>query len=523
MATCFTIFMITLFISTLLYKTLHNHLTRKTKQQLQLPPGPPKIPFIGNLLWLHKSFPQMKAIIPTLRAKYGPIFTLHVGSKPFIFIASNSMAHQALIIKGATFADRPPAIPTDKFLTSDQHNINWAFYGPTWLLLRRNLTSNILQPAKIRSFACARKWVMDILINRLRSHNNTFYNCQISPKSLTTHVHIEVTEHIQHALFCLLAFMCFGDKFTERQIQDIKDVQRRLQLSLDNFKILNLFPSLGKVLFRKRWEKLRQLRKDQENVMVPFIRVRKAIKEEKQNYNEPFVPYVDTLFDLQLPEEKRKLEETEIVTLCSEFFTAGTDTTSTALQWILGCLVKYPQIQEKLFMEIKEVIIGDHREVEEVKEDDLPKMPYVKAVVLEGLRRHPPSHFLVPHAVTENVEVDGFSVPKNSIVSFMVAEIGRDPNTWENPMEFKPERFLNGEANNFDITGSREIKMIPFGVGRRMCPGYGLALLHLEYLLANMIWNFKFDGLKGNEVDLTEKHEFTTVMKNSLKVRITPR
>ena len=153
-------------------------------------------------------------------------------------------------------------------------------------------------------------------------------------------------------------------------------------------------------------------------------------------------------------------------------------------------------------------------------------MPYLKAVVLEGLRRHPPSHFLVPHAVTKDVELDGFLVPKNSIVSFMVAEIGRDPKIWENPMEFKPERFLNGEDREaFDITGSREIKMMPFGVGRRMCPGYGLALLHLEYFVANMVWHFKWvaAGSKGNDVDLTEKHEFTTVMKNSLKVRITPR
>ncbi|XVF41625.1 hypothetical protein PTKIN_Ptkin01aG0294500 [Pterospermum kingtungense] len=510
MATCFTIFMIIFFIATLL-KTLHYHLTRKIK--LQLPPGPLKIPFIGNLLWLRKSFPQMKAIVPTLRAKYGPIYTLHIGSKPFIFIASNSLAHQALIVKGAIFADRPPAIPTDKFLTSDQHNINWAFYGPTWLLLRRNLTSNILQPARIRSFACARKWVLDVLINRLKSQS-------------LSNDHIEVIEHIQHALFCLLAFMCFGDRFEERQIQDIKDVQRRLQLSLDNFKMLNLFPNLGKVFFYKRWEKLRQLRKDQENVMVPFIRARKAIKEgkNKEYYNEPFVPYVNTLFDLQLPEEKRKLEEAEIVTLCSEFVTAGTDTTSTALQWVLGCLIKYPQIQEKLFVEIKGVIGGREPEV---KEDDLPKMPYLKAVVLEGLRRHPPSHYLVPHAVTEDVELAGFLVPKNSIVSFMVAEIGRDPKIWENPMAFKPERFLNGEDGEaFDITGSREIKMMPFGAGRRMCPGYGLALLHLEYFVANLIWNFKWvaAGLKRNDhVDLTEKHEFTTVMKNSLKVRITPR
>ena len=163
--------------------------------------------------------------------------------------------------------------------------------------------------------------------------------------------------------------------------------------------------------------------------MVPFIRARKAMKEEKykedqNSYNDPFLPYVDTLLNLQLPKEKRKLEETEIITLCSEFFTAGTDTTSTALQWILGYLVKYPHIQEKLFIEIKGVI-GD---IElELKEDDLQKMPYLKAVVLECLRRHPPSHFLVPHFVIKDFELDGFLVPKNCITEFLAltAPIGK--------------------------------------------------------------------------------------------------
>ena len=341
-------------------------------------------------------------------------------------------------------------------------------------------------------------------------------------------------EHVQHAIFSLFAFMCFGDKLEGKHIQDIRDAQCRLISSFDDLKVLNMFPSLGKIFFYKRWEKLRQIRRDQETVMVPFIKARKYKREYHDNSYEPFLPYVDTLLDLELPEEKRKLEDTEILTLCSEFFTAGTDTTSTALQWILANLVKYPQIQEKLFMEIKGVA-GDGNL--EVKEDDLPKIPYLKAVVLETLRRNPPTHYLIPHAVTKDVELDGHLVPKDSIVSFLVADIGRDPKVWENPMEFKPERFLKRDEDGdheaaFDITVSREVKMMPFGVGRRMCPAYNLALLHLEYFVANMVWNFKWAAAaacskSGNDlddqVDLTEKHEFTTVMKNPLKVHITPR
>ncbi|GMY39699.1 cytochrome P450 89A2-like isoform X2, partial [Fagus crenata] len=244
------------------------------------------------------------------------------------------------------------------------------------------------------------------------------------------------------------------------------------------------------------------------------------------------VSYVDTLLDLELPEEKRKLQGDEMISLCSEFLNAGTDTTSTALQWIMANLVKYPHIQERLFVEMKGVM-GDGGKVKEVKEEDLNKMPYLKAVVLEGLRRHPPGHFLLPHAVTEDVVLDGYLVPKNATLNIMVAEMGWDPKVWEDPMAFKPERFLigggdgdgDGKGELFDITGSKEIKMMPFGVGRRICPGYGLAILHLEYFVANLVWNFEWRAVDGdgNGVDLSEKQEFTMVMKYPLKAHLSPR
>lgn len=236
--------------------------------------------------------------------------------------------------------------------------------------------------------------------------------------------------------------------------------------------------------------------------------------------------YVDSLLALEIPEgdTKRKLNEEQIVSFCSEFLNAGTDTTSTALQWIMANLVKYPNIQSKLFEEIKRVI-GE--EVEQVCEDELSKMPYLKAIVLEGLRRHPPGHFVLPHSVTHDTELGGYIVPKDSIINFMVADMNMDPEIWENPTEFKPERFLelseDENCEEFDLTGSREIKMMSFGAGRRICPGLGLAMLHLEYFVANLVWNFEWKEVEGYEVDLSEIQEFTVVMKNPLHAHISPR
>ena len=281
-------------------------------------------------------------------------------------------------------------------------------------------------------------------------------------------------------------------------------------------------------------------------MLFPLIRARKHAKEHRLSNNNNLVPddhddgfdvvsYVDTLLDLELPEEKRKLDEGELVTLCSEFMNAGTDTTSTALQWIMANVVKYPHVQQRLVEEIEQVMgergssDGDSESGREVKEEELQKMPYLKAVVLEGLRRHPPGHFVLPHAVTEDVVLNGHLVPKNGTVNFMVAQMGWDPEVWEDPMAFKPERFLdNGGSGGqveaaFDITGTKEIRMMPFGAGRRICPGYNLAMLHLEYFVANLVWSFDWKVPNGGNVDLSEKQEFTVVMKDPLQAHITPR
>lgn len=488
-----------------------------------LPPGPRTVPVVGNLLWLLKSFSELEPILRNLHARYGPIVSLQIGSRLAIFVSSNSLTHHALIQNGAIFADRPKAPPASRILSSNHHNISSAFYGPNWRLLRRNLTAEILHPSRVKGYSQARSWVLDILISRLQA-------CSESGEP------VPVLDHFQYAMFCLLVLMCFGDKLEEKQIQEILTTQRRLLLGFPRFNILNFWPTVGKVLFRRRWEELLKLRKHQEDTLLPYIRARQQPRQEIQSKQQRdchesrspsssknfVLSYVDTLLDLQLPEETRKLNEAEMVSLCSEFLNGGTDTTSTALQWIMANLVKHPHIQTRLLDEISEVM-GEEKG--EVKEYDLQKMKYLKAVILEGLRRHPPGHFVLPHSVTQETNLEGYVIPKNASINFMVSEMNWNPNIWESPMEFKPERFLNSIHGDeaFDITGSREIKMMPFGAGRRICPGHGLAMLHLEYFVANLVWRFEWKAVDGDAIDLSEKQEFTIVMKNPLQVRLSPR
>ncbi|KAK6232602.1 hypothetical protein SCA6_002675 [Theobroma cacao] len=155
-----------------------------------------------------------------------------------------------------------------------------------------------------------------------------------------------------------------------------------------------------------------------------------------------------------------------------------------------------------------EVLIPLIRSRRNIREENSSKVKQEK----DG-NASPSCTFSTTSRVTEDVVLNGCLVPKNGTLNFMVAEIGWDSTVWEDPMAFKPERFLSshekgGEA--FDITGSREIKMMPFGVGRRICPGLALAMLHLEYFVANLVWQFEWTAVHGDDVDLSERQEFTT-------------
>nr|XP_043625197.1 cytochrome P450 89A2-like [Erigeron canadensis] len=484
----------------------------KSHSKKKLPPGPSLLS--SNFILLTNSLSALEPILKKFKAKYGPLITLSIGSRPSIFVSEHELAHQILIQKGAVFSDRPRTFAV--------RNISSSSYGPTWRLLRRNLASEVLHPSRVKSYTWARKWVLHILINRLRKHEHEEAGG------------VKVIEHFTYGMFCLLVFMCFGEKFDETRINEIASAQRRFLLLIGSgrFNILGVFPRLGKILFRNRWKELLQMRNNQEQTLLPLIKARiESVKPESRE--ESIVAYVDTLVNLQLPEgegsneNNGKLTDKEMVSMCSEFLNAGTDTTSTALQWIMANLVKHPEIQSKLYEEIVGVVGPPPRGEEEsvINEEDLQKMPYLKAVILEGLRRHPPGHFVLPHRVMKEVEVQGYVFPQGATINFMVAEMGLDSKVWDDPMEFKPERFLANEGSNgvFDISGSKGIKMMPFGAGRRICPGSDLALLHLEYFVANLIWYFEWSAPDGSNVDLSEKVEFTIVMKNPLQAKISSR
>lgn len=362
----------------------------------------------------------------------------------------------------------------------------------------------VIQPSRLDSFSHCRKWALDGI-----------------KKSILTDIEsgnkeIPINDYLNFAKYVLLSYICFGENFDEETVKNIQKVQHSLIHNFIRFNVVNFVPILSKIVFRKLWREIFQIRQNQMSLMLPIIKARQ--EKIKSGAETEFEAYVDTLFEIELPHTGKKLNDEELVSLCSEFLLAGTDTSAASLSWVMANLVKYQNVQEKLFDEITQVVTPG----EDIEKEHLKRMPYLHAVVLETFRRHPPGHFILPRAVTEETVIDGYRIPKNAMVNVLVAELGRDPNVWEDPMEFRPERFLK-DGEKFDLKGFAEIKMIPFGAGRRVCPAISMAVLNVEYFVANMVRDFKWTVEDGCEVDLSEKEAFTIVMKNPLRACASPR
>ena len=189
---------------------------------------------------------------------------------------------------------------------------------------------------------------------------------------------------------------------------------------------------------------------------------------------------------------------------------AGTDTTYIAFEWALAELVKNPNVMEKLQNEINSIASGKSI----INEDDLREIPYLKAVIKEVLRLHPPVPLLLPRESVDNCQIGGYKIPSKSRVIINCWAIARDAEVWDMPNEFIPERFM---TNPIDFKG-QNFEYIPFGSGRRICPGIGFATTTIELLLANLIFRFEWKLPEDidSEVNMAEAPGLSTKMMKGL-------
>ncbi|KAL6659845.1 hypothetical protein ACP70R_002674 [Stipagrostis hirtigluma subsp. patula] len=379
-----------------------------------------------------------------------------------IQVRDRAVAHRALVQQSAAFLDRPTPVVPSSILSQNRHfNILAARYGPYWRAVRRNLVAGVLSPSA-------------------RGHGRI------------GGVHARALRDLVRALRSG-APMCFGRDVVsgigEARLRAMEKFQWDLLMELPSFVVFATHPRIVRFLYPSRWRRLLAYRRFQEETYLPLVgEVKKRKAAGGGSTATTTITYVESLLDVRLREDgDRALTDGEIVSLMSEFLGVATETTASSLQWTMANLVKHPELQEKLRLEVDAIAGGGEGAV---GEDELSRMPYLRAVVLESLRRHPP----IPFA-------------------------------WSEPMAFVPERFMpGGEGHGVDLACSKEFKMMPFGAGKRVCPGLAQAMLHLEYFVANLVREFEWREVEGDEVDLTDLHAvILTVMKRPLRARLVPR
>ncbi|XP_062217710.1 cytochrome P450 89A2-like [Phragmites australis] len=425
-----------------------------------------------------------------------------------IQVTDRAVARHALVQHSVAFLDRPTGTVPSTILTRSRHyNILSAPYGPYWRAVRRNAAAGVLHQSRLRLLGETRARVLGNLARALKSG---------APAG----------ESLHFAVYSILAEMCFGKdvvfELGETRLRAMQKFQRDILLALPSFGMLVRYPRISKLLYPSRWRQLLALRRLQEESFLPLVA---EIKDRKASRDSTFTTYVESLLDLRFHEDgDRAVTDGELVSLISEFLGAGTESTAAALEWTMANLVKHPELQQKLRLEVDAVASGDRT----IEAADLSSMLYLKAVVLESLRRHPPVPFVLRHVEGQDA-AEALGVPRlpdgGATVNFLVGKIGRDPVAWSDPMSFTPERFMPGrDGDGLDLTCTRELRMMPFGAGRRVCPGIAPAMLHLEYFVANLVREFEWWEADGEEVDLAEfRGFFFTVMNRPLRARLVPR
>lgn len=225
--------------------------------------------------------------------------------------------------------------------------------------------------------------------------------------------------------------------------------------------------------------------------------------------------FVDALLTLQ---KDYDLSDDSVIGLLWDMISAGMDTTTITVEWALAEMVRNPRVQQKVQEELDRVVGRDRL----MTEADIPNLPYLQCVTKECYRLHPPTPLMLPHKANTNVKIGGYDVPKGATVSVNVWAIARDPEVWKKPLEFRPERF---QEEDIDMKGT-DYRLLPFGSGRRICPGAQLAINLVTSMLGHMLHHFNMtppEGVRPQDMDMMEQPGTVTYMGKPLEVVPTPR
>ncbi|XP_047959799.1 cytochrome P450 71A6-like [Salvia hispanica] len=479
----------------LLAAFLYTYLRRRSL--LRPPPSPRKLPIIGNLHQLG-AFPHRS--LHSLSQHHGHLMLLHLGSVPVLIASSAAAAAEIMKTQDSLFSNRPKLSIADR-LTYGSHDVGFAPYGDYWRRVRSVCVLQLLSNKRVQSYRRVREEETSLLLRKIASSQN---QTNLS----------EAFQKLTNDVVCRIAL---GKKYSGGDGEEgmvFGEIVDALIELLGTFSVGDYVPWLGWI------NRINGLDARVASVAKMYDEFLQRVIEEHREKGERegrVADFVDVLLQFQR-ESEEKVEDYTIKAVIEDMFNAGTHTTSTALEWTIAELIKNPRTMKTLQTEVREIGKGK----DEINEDDIEKMPYLKAAIKEGLRLHAPTPLLLPREPTRDTKVLGYDVARGTQVMINAWAINKDPASWgEDAEEFRPERFLDSSV---DLRG-QHLQFIPFGAGRRGCPGITFTLAVNELALAKLVHKFDFGlpgGVRVEDLDMSEASGVSVRRKSPLVVVATP-
>ncbi|KAB1217262.1 Cytochrome P450 71A1 [Morella rubra] len=466
-----------LFLSLYLFK-------RIIRSKPNLPPSPPKLPIIGNL---HQLGTLPHRSLQALSKKYGPVMFVYFGHAPTLVVSSADMAKEMVKTHDIVFSDRPK-ITAAKILLYGCRDIGFSPYGEYWRQVRKIIVLELLSLKRVQSFQYVREDEVAALVNKIRD-------------SCLKKASVNLSELLIATSNNIVSRCIFGQKFEEEDGKNkFGQLSRRVMLIFTAFCLGDFFPSLGWVdVLTGVIPNMKALFKELDAFFDQVVEEHKTMKSEDGQANRrDFVGILlklqkDGMLDFELTQDDLKA-------ILLDMFVGGSDTTSTALEWAMAELIKNPYIMKRAQEEVRGAV-GNKSKIDV---NDIDRMDYLKCVINETLRLHPPLPLLLPRETSASVRFGGYNIPAKTRVYINAWAIQRDPAVWEKPEEFLPERFKD---NPVDFRG-QHYELFPFGGGRRGCPGITFGVASVEYVIANLLcwfdWGMPSAGVQGQDLDMSE-------------------
>ncbi|XP_058742886.1 cytochrome P450 71D10-like [Vicia villosa] len=473
-----------------LFKIVKRWTTSKNSNP-NLPPGPWTLPFIGNIHQIISS-PLPHHSFKTLAQKYGPLMYLKLGEVPYIIVSSPEMAKEITKTHDLNFCDRPNLMLSTIFGYNNT-DIIFSIYGEHWRQLRKICVIELLSVKRVQSFRFIREEEVADLVKSIASSEGSIVNLSYKISDMT------------HGIVTRAAF---GKRNKHEQV--FKSALDEIVSLMGGFCIADLYPSV-KLLQRMTTAKTKfeKLHREIDTIMQDIVNDHKSIYRGVSKDED----IVDALLKIQQENEhtQHRVTDVNMKSIILDMFAAGTETSSSFTAWCMSEIVKNPKVMEEAQAEVRRVF--DKKGY--VDETKIHELIYLKSVIKETLRLHPIVPLLLPRESRERCQIDGYEIPAKTRVMINAWAIGRDHKYWVEAESFKPERFLNSPI---EFKGT-DFEFIPFGAGRRMCPGLAFALPNVELPLAQLLYNFNWKlpyDMKNEELDMTEAFGITSRRKHDL-------